>query len=111
MAISQYWVGQIPAKPLAIDVRDSEGNRTNLSTATSFRVRILDSDNNEVDTTGSVLTTTGASEGRFVFRWPTDRSLFNKPGEYVLQLEINGLGFKDYTTVHTIRVRKLGGVR
>lgn len=109
MAISQYWVGQIPSRPIAIDVRDSFGNRVNLSTYTGFKVVMLGSDNEEIDLTGSVLNSGGASEGRLVFRWPTNKSVFSKPGEYVMQLELSGPNSKDYTTVHTIKVRRLGG--
>lgn len=111
MAINQYWVGQIPSEPLAITVYDSSGRAKNLSAYSDFRVRMLGSDNEEVNLNGSVLITAGANNGRFVFRWPTDRSLFDKPGEYLLQLEILGAsGTRDFTTTHTLRVRRLGGV-
>lgn len=111
MAINTYWVGQIPSIPISLTVRDSYGRVRNLSTYTGFNVILLGSDNEVIDTTGSTLLTSGASNGRFVFRWPTDRSLFNKTGEYLLQLEILGSeGTKDYTTEHTIKVRRLGGV-
>ena len=110
MAISQYWTGQIPSRPLTITVYDSYGNRANLSAYTDFEVNLVGSDNEEIDLTGATLTTSGAADGRFVFYWPTDRSVFDKPGEYLLQLEINGpSGTKDFTTTHTIRVRRLGG--
>ena len=111
MAISQYWVGQIPSEPIPITVYDSSGYERNLSAYTNFKIILIGSDNEVIDTTGSTLLTSGAATGRFVFRWPTDRSLFNKPGEYLLQLEIDGAnGSKDFTTTHTIRVRRLGGV-
>lgn len=110
MAISQYWVGQIPSRPIAIDVRDSNGYAVNLSSYEDFNVKIVGSDNEDIDVTGSTLLTSGAADGRFVFRWPTDRSLFEKTGEYLLQLEIEGAsGTRDFTTAHTIRVRRLGG--
>lgn len=111
MAINQYWVGQIPSEPIAITVYDSRGYPRNLSSYTDFNVILLGSDNELIDTTDATLLTSGASEGRFVLRWPANRSLFNKAGEYLLQLEIVGAnGTKDYTTEHTIRVRRLGGV-
>lgn len=108
MEISQYWVGQIPKRPLAIAVRDSVGREINLSAYTNFRVRLLDDNNTEVDLQGSQLQTVGASTGRFVFVWPTGRSLFETPGDYVLQLELSDATSKDYTTSWTIRVRELG---
>jgi hypothetical protein len=110
MAISQYWVGQIPAAPLVITVHDSNGNPASLATSTAFTARMIDADDKDVDLTGSVLLTSGAIDGRFVFRWPTDRSLFTDPGEYLFQLEIDGAGgSKDFTTEHHIKVRRLGG--
>lgn len=109
MAISQYWVGQVPARPIAIDVRGSDGRAINLSSYTDFRVIVLGSDNEEVDITGSTLSTAGAAQGRFVFRWPEGESVFTKEGDYLLQLELSGGGYKDYTTEHNIKVRRLGG--
>lgn len=107
-----YWVGDKPSRPVAIDVRDSQGRVLNLSTYTDFEVVMLDSDNGEVDLTGSFLTTSGADSGRFVFRFPENRSIFNKAGEYLLQLVIKGAnGTEDRTFPHTIRVKKLGGIK
>lgn len=107
--INRYWVGQIPNRPIAINVKDSNGQPINLATYTDFNIRMVGSDNEELDLTGSTLLTSGAAEGRFVFRWPTDRSLFTKTGEYQFQLEIAGIGARDFTTVHTMRVHRLGG--
>jgi hypothetical protein len=69
---------------------------------------MLGSDNEEVDLTGATLNRAGAASGRFVFEWPRTRSLFNKTGDYVLQLVLATSGAKDMTTVHTIRVNELG---
>lgn len=110
MAISQYYVGAIPSRPISIEVRDSEGSILNLSSSKEFKVILLDSDNRVVDLRGSTLLSGGAASGRFVFRFPTDRSLFTKPGEYLLQLEIVGAnGTRDFTTEHHIKVKRLGG--
>lgn len=109
MAISQYWVGQIPARPVAIDVYDSQGRAINLASYTGYNVIVLGSDNEEIDLTGSSLTTSQAASGRFVFYWPTDRSVFDKEGEYLLQLEFTSPTARDFTTEHNIKVRRLGG--
>lgn len=109
MATSQYWVGQIPAKPIALNVVDSGGREMNLSSYTQFNVKMIGSDNEEIDLSGSLLETAGAPQGRFVFRWPTTRSVFDKTGEYVLQLELIGSNARDYTSAHFIKVRRLGG--
>ena len=111
MEISQYWVGQIPARPLSIDVRDSSGRAADLSIYTDYNVKMLGSDNEEIDLTGSQLYTGEAGVGHFVFFWPTERSLFTKTGVYVLQLEFVGAGKRDFTTTHNIRVHRLGGVK
>jgi hypothetical protein len=109
MATSQYWVGQIPARPIAIDVRDSFGRAVSLNAYTGFNVIVLGSNNEEIDLTGSTLNTAGASTGRFIFRWPTDRSVFEESGEYLLQLELTSPTARDFTTEHNIKVRRLGG--
>lgn len=109
MAISELWVGEIPAKPLEIALVDSDNNAMAL-TGYTIGVRMLGSDNEEVDMTGVVVNQTGPLLGYLAVRWPTDRSLFNKPGEYLLQLVLNGTsGTKEFTDTHTIRVRKFGG--
>lgn len=106
-----YWVGSIPAEPVAIDVRDSQGRPKNLSTYTSFELVLLGSDNELIDISDGVFNSAQAAEGRFTFRWPI-RSIFNKHGDYLLQLVAHGAnGTKDMTTAHTIRVKKLGGAR
>lgn len=110
MAISQYWVGQIPARPLSITVSDDLGRPIDLSSYTGFKVRLIDPTNADVDTTGAILQTGGARTGRFVFVWPTDKTLFTRTGDYLLQLELSGPGQRDFTTAHTIRVRDLGRI-
>lgn len=111
MDISQYWVGQIPSLPLAIDVRDNDGRAVDLSAYTEHEVILLGSDNEDVDLTGSYINTIRIDEGRLVFYWPEDRSVFTKSGMYLLQLELSGPGKRDFTTAHHIKVRRLGGVR
>jgi len=110
MAISQYWVGQKPARPLSIDVRDSRGQALDVGFYTDYKVRIVGSDNEDLDLGNGSLQSGGARSGRFVFVWPTDKSLFNKAGEYLLQLQLTGPGVLDLTTTHTIRVREVGRV-
>jgi len=109
MAIAQYWVGQIPGESIAIDVRGTDGRPINLAGYTGFGVKVLGSDNEEIDLTGYNLSTAQIASGRFVFRWPNGRSVFDKPGAYVLQLELDGDGVKDFTTVLHIKVNELGG--
>ena len=110
MSISQYEVGQIPLRNLSITVKDSYGRPVDCRVYTNVYVRMLDSNNNEVDLTGSTLNTGGAASGRFSFDWPNDRSLFAESGEYVMQLILENSEAKDITTAHTIKVRSLGKV-
>jgi hypothetical protein len=109
--ISQYWVGQIPARPLSIQVKDQDGNALNLSGYTTITIKLLGSRNETIDTSGAVLDTANSSVGKILFRWPTESSLFNESGDYVLQLELSGTDRLDFTTTHTIRVRELGRTR
>lgn len=107
--ISQYWTGQIPARPLSITVKDQNGNDMNLSGYTTITAKMVGSNNEEIDLTGSSLNTGSKSIGKIGFIWPTDKSLFNYAGDYVLQLQLAASDRKDFTTTHTIRVRELGG--
>jgi hypothetical protein len=109
MNISQYQVGQKPFRPLAITVNDSAGRPVDLSFYDDYTVRLIGSDNEEVDLGNGELQTAGARQGRFTFVWPTNKSLFSKAGDYLLQLELSGDGHRDFTTAHNIRVREIGG--
>ena len=110
MTIGQYWVGQIPLRDLSLAVKDSSGRTLNCTSYTDVSVRIRGSHNEEVSLVGSNLTTTGKSVGRFVFTWPSDRSLFTEAGDYVLQMILGAPGVKDMTTTYTMRVKDLGKV-
>ena len=106
--ISQYWIDQIPARPLSILIKDQSGTDMNLSLYTTIEAVLLGSKNEEISVTGSVLDTSNKAIGSIIFRWPTDRSLFKYPGDYIFQLKMSGTGRLDFTTTHTIRVRELG---
>lgn len=108
--ISQYWVGQIPARPLSIIVKNEQGLDFDLSQYTTITVKMVGSDNEEIDLTGSSLNTLNKDLGKIIFFWPTDRSLFTQKGDYVFQLKLSGTNKLDFTSTHTIRVRELGGV-
>lgn len=108
--ISQYWIDQIPARPLSIQVKTQSGEDANLSAYTTIEAVMLGTRNEEIDLTGAVLDTAGKSVGNIIFRWPTTRSLFEYPGDYVLQIKLSGTGRLDFTSTHTLRVRELGRV-
>jgi len=109
MAISQYKVGAIPRRGLGITILDSRGRSLDISTYTSISVRIIDPDNTEVDHTGSSLNLGGVTVGRIMFEWPT-YSLFEKTGDYLLEVILSDGVHKDITTEHTIQVSSLGRV-
>jgi hypothetical protein len=106
--ISQYWIDQIPARPLSIQVKDQDGNDISLSAYTTIEAVMLGSRNEEISLTGATLNTSAKDLGTIIFEWPTTRSLFEYPGDYVFQLKMSGTGKLDFTTTHTIRVRELG---
>jgi len=106
--ISQYWKDQIPARPLSILVKNQDGTDANLSGYTIINVKMIGTENETINMSGAVLETAAKDLGKIILRWPTDRSLFEYPGDYVLQLELTGTGKKDFTSTHTIRVRELG---
>lgn len=108
--ISQYWKDQIPARPLSILVKNQDGTDANLSGYTTINIKMVGSRNEEVSIAGAVVETASKDLGRIILRWPTDRSLFEYIGDYVLQLELLGTGKKDFTSTHTLRVRELGRV-
>ena len=109
--ISQYWKDQIPARPLVIQVKQQDGSDMDLSGYTDITVKMVGSLNENVNLSGSVLNTASKSVGKVIFNWPTDRSLFHRTGDYVLQLSLAGSGRLDFTTTHTLRVRELGRVK
>lgn len=106
--ISQYWIDQIPARPLSIQVKDQDGNDSNLSAYTTIEAVMLGTRNEEISLTGATLNTAAKDLGSIIFEWPTTRSLFDYAGDYILQLKMSGTGKLDFTTSHTIRVRELG---
>ena len=108
--ISQYWVNQIPARPLSILIKSETGADMDLSIYDEISVVLLGSNNEEISLTGSQINTANKNIGKILFAFPTDRSLFKKKGDYVLQLKLAGTGKLDFTTTHTIRVRELGKV-
>jgi len=109
--ISQYWKDQIPARPLVIQVKKQDGSDMDLSGYTNITIKMLGSSNEEIGLSGSVLNTSSKSLGKITFVWPTDRSLFDRTGDYVLQLSLAATGKLDFTTTHTLRVRELGRIR
>jgi hypothetical protein len=106
--ISQYWIDQIPARPLSIQVKDQDGNDLSLSAYTTIEALLLGTRNEEISLTGAVINTSAKDLGTIIFEWPTTRSLFDYAGDYVFQLKMSGTGKLDFTTTHTIRVRELG---
>lgn len=106
--ISQYWIDQIPARPLSIQVKNQDGNNISLSGYTTIEAVLLGSRNEEISLTGATLNTAAKDLGTIIFEWPTTRSLFDYAGDYVFQLKLSGTGKLDFTTTHTIRVRELG---
>lgn len=108
--ITEYEVGQIPAEPLGVEVRDDAGNLRNLTVYSTITLEVLGSNNEKVDLTGVELFTEAARNGQIAVYWPKNRSIFNKQGDYLLRLALRDAeGSLDYTRPGTIRVRRFGG--
>lgn len=107
--ISKYWVGQIPATPLVIEIRNDDGELVDLSSYTSFEVQILDPYNDILDLAGT-LDTSNKATGRLIWSWPTGGTIFEFEGEYILRLKMSKSGALDYTSQHTINVSEFGGI-
>lgn len=108
--ISQYWVDQKPSSPLSITIKDTYGADKDLTIYTSVSVEMLDEYNHEIDLTGSTVQFVNKTLGRILFTWPTTRSVFEIPGDYVLRVKLESSTAKDFTTVHNVRVREFGGI-
>lgn len=108
MALGTFWLGQIPAQPLSMIVVNQEGRNVNLSRYDEINLIMLGADNQRKTLTDGNLI---VGNSQVTYEWPTDRSLFDKPGDYIFQLELIGQGVRDYTGPQTIVVRKLGGGR
>ena len=107
--ISKYWVGQIPATPLVIEIRNDDGELVNLSSYTGFEVQILDPYNDELNLAGT-LDTTNKAIGRLVWSWPTGGTIFEFEGEYILRIKMTKTGALDYTSQHVLYVSEYGGI-
>lgn len=110
MSVGTYWVGEIPTRPLSIRVMDEYGQEMNLSTYDGFNVKMLDTNNVEVDLSDTTLDAAMAAAGELSLVWPETYSLFTEPGEYVLQMELLDGTMKDKTSTYTFTVRQAGGV-
>jgi hypothetical protein len=106
-----YWVGEKPGGAMTITVLDEDtGLPADLSGFIDVKMVMLDSDNREIPLDG-VTTIANGEAGRVVFGWPTDRSIFTKPGEYVFQLVFSTPSATVKTNAQNILVKKLGGTR
>lgn len=108
MIITQYWEGDIPLRPMVFGIQDEYGNDIGGLGIYNAKIRMLDTDNREVNLKGSqLLTTAGEPYATFIF--PEDRTLFPRHGDYLIQLGIqDSNGRLQWSNGHTIRVQKLG---
>lgn len=110
MQTKNYWVGDRPAGTWIFQVLDqTTGAVVDLSGYTSATVTILDPRNKAVTIPSGSALISSPTEGQVTFFWPTD-SVFDRPGRYVMQLELDSGTALRKTTVQEILVRQLGGV-
>lgn len=107
MIITQFWEGDVPLRPMYFGIQDEYGNDVGGAGSYNLKVRMLDTDNREVNLKGSQLVTSvNSAFATFIF--PDNRSLFPKHGDYLIQLGVESGGRLQWTNAHTIRVQRLG---
>lgn len=105
----EFEVGARPSKPLSIAVRDELDNPVSLLGYTGFVLEIRGTHDEEVDLTGVEVAPLPQVPGALAVRLPTNRSLFEERGKYLLRLTLLGPnGVKDITRTAEIRVRDFG---
>lgn len=110
MQTKNYWVGDRPAGTWVFQVLDqTTGAVLDLSGYTSAQVTVLDPRNKAVDIPDNSARISDGPNGQVTFFWPSV-SLFDRPGRYVMQLELDSGTALRKTTVQEILVRQLGGV-
>ena len=107
--ISQYWIGQKPTQPLLIEIKNQDGELINLTQYTGYGMALLDPDNEGVLTPDFSIVNTAFSSGRVTINFPSQYSVFDKTGEYLLRLEFSKANGVDYTSTHSIQVLEFGG--
>lgn len=106
-----FWVGEKPGRIIVISVYDEVGTPLNLTPYTSVTLEMIDTNNSQIDLRGSTTTVTDGIGGKIGFVFPSDRSVFTEPGEYLVRLRMENSSTLDYTDAGGITVRKFGGNR
>jgi len=95
--LGPFYIGQVPADPLVITVRDDEGQPRDLTGYDTISLLMYDDFGVSVDTSaGTVDPIDPAVPSRVIYHWPPT-SLFTAIGEYSLQFALDGPG-----TVHDL---------
>lgn len=106
MDIGPFFVGQVPADPLVITIRDSATNNAKgLSSYTAASLILVNPEGTSVATSGGSTSLSDVSGGVISYNWPTT-SLFGSPGDYKFQVKLTGdSGITDYTIPQTFEVK------
>jgi hypothetical protein len=107
--ISQYWIGQIPTQPLLIEIKNQDGELIDLTQYTGVGMAMLDPDNEGVLTPEFDIDNAEFEDGRVTINFPSQYSVFDKTGEYLLRLEFSNANGVDYTSTHSITIVEFGG--
>jgi hypothetical protein len=107
--ISQYWIEQIPTQPLLIEVRNQAGDLIDLTQYTGYGIAILNPDNESVLTPDFSIDNASFVDGRVIIEFPTQYSIFNQTGEYLVRLEFSNSNGVDFTSTHGLNVSEFGG--
>lgn len=108
MSLGPFYTGQIPKDPMTLIVRDFRTNEiVDLSGYSTFTVKLVSPAGSSVSTAGGTATIIDPTAGVIQWAWPTDRTLFEKPGEYRAQVTLTSAGgHKDLAVPVEFEVRK-----
>jgi hypothetical protein len=107
--ILRYEAGQVPARPVTIQVTDEDtGAGYNLIGYSSIVAELIGPKDEFVNIAGLIVDPAEVPSGRVTLRWPTNRSLFDTPGRYYMRLAFYGPGSRDYSETIEIRVSSFG---
>lgn len=105
-----YWVGDRPGGNWTFKILDQKsGVPVDLTNYLSATTILLDPKNQSVDIPDNYTIITNATAGEVTFLWPI-YSLFDTPGRYVMQIQLDSASSTRQTTVQEILVRETGGV-
>lgn len=101
-----FFVGQVPGRPMVLNITDDAGNQVDLTDYTTVELRITNSRGQAVDTAQGFLSIVVPAAGQVQYVWPS-ASLFTAAGDYTFQLVLgDGATVQDMTVIGEFEVRR-----